>query len=412
MEREGPLKDVRVLDFSWIVAGPQATRILADFGAQVIKVEYEGRIDSIRMGNPTPGTDPGSVNASGLFNNLNRDKLSLNLNVLHPMGLEVAKRLIAVSDVVIENFRNHVMESWGLSYEEMTKIKPDIIYVSLSGFGHTGRDKTYSTWGPTAQALSGLTYMSGLPGQPSAGWGFSYMDHTAGYYGAAAVMLALHHRQQTGEGQYVDISQVETGMVLTGPQTLDYTVNGRPYRRPENPPGNHSTHPAAAPHNAYRCAGEDRWIAISVFNEPQWAALCGAMGNPDWSREERFSSVLARVDHQEELDQRITDWTSLQVARDLTHRLQALGVPAGMVQNARDRVEDDPQLRERNFHHEMDHAEMGKHRFEGLPIHLSKSPGALHHAAPLLGEHTDFVLREVLRMNDAEIAELAENGVF
>ena len=412
MERQGPLQGVRILDFSWIVAGPQATRILADFGAQVIKVEYEGRIDSIRMGNPVPGTPPGSPNASGTFNNLNRDKLSISINVLIPQGLEVIKKLIAVSDVVIENFRAHVLDAWGLSYEEMTKIKPDVIYVSMSGFGHTGRNRAYSTWGPTAQALSGLTFMSGLPGYPSAGWGYSYMDHPAGYYGAAAIMMALHHRQQTGEGQHVDISQVETGMVLTGPQALDYTVNGRPYRRPENPPGNHSTHPAAAPHNAYRCAGEDRWIAISVFNQQQWAALCQAMGNPDWTREERFSNALGRVDHQEALDKLIGHWTAAQDARELTHMLQALGVPAGIVQNARDRVEDDPQLRERDFYQKLDHPELGEHRFDGLPIHLSRTPSVLHHAAPLLGEHTEYVLREVLNLTDDDIVELAENGVF
>ena len=412
MERAGPLTGIRVLDFSWIVAGPQATRILGDFGAEVIRVEYEGRIDSIRMGNPAPGTAPGSVNASGTFNNLNRSKLSMTLNVVHPLGLEVAKRLIAVSDVVIENYRVHVLESWGLTYEEMCKIKPDIIYVSLSGFGHTGRNKEYSTWGPTAQALSGLTYMSGLPGVPSAGWGYSYMDHTAGYYGAAAIMMALHHRQRTGEGQYIDISQVECGMVLAGPEVLDYTVNGRPYRRPGNPPGNRSNHPATAPHNTYRCAGEDRWIAISVFTEEQWAALCRAMGDPHWCREERFASALARVEHQEELDRLIEDWTMQQNPRELTHRLQSFGIPAGMVQNARDKVDDDPQLAARAFYPELDHAELGRKKFEGLPIHLSRSPGAPYQAAPLLGEHTDYVLREILRLSDQEIAELAENAVF
>ena len=412
MERRGPLASVRVLDFSWIVAGPQATRILADFGAEVIRVEYEARVDSIRLGQPAPGTRPGSLNASGLFNNMNRNKLSITLNVVHPKGSELVKRLISVSDVVIENFRAHVMESWGLGYEEMAKLRPDIIYASISGFGHTGRNKSYITWGPTAQAVSGLTYMSGLPDRPSAGWGYSYMDHTAGYYGAAAILMALHHRERTGEGQYIDLSQVECGSVLTGPAVLDYSVNRRPYRRPGNPPGNHSTHPATAPHNTYPCAGEDRWIAISVFDQEQWSALCQVLGDLSWCRQVRFASASARVDHQEELDQKLSAWTSGQDARDLTHRLQAVGVPAGMVQNARDRVEDDPQLRDRGFYQELDHAELGRKKFEAPPVRLSTTPGSLRHASPLLGEHSHYVLHDILGLPDAEIAELAEEAVF
>src|SRR5713226_1117347 len=250
-----PLSGVRIVDFSWIVAGPQATRILADFGAEVIRIEYEGRIDSTRIGMTSPPADPASPNGSGVFNNLNRNKRSATVNLNHPDGLVLIRQLIAVSDAVVENFSSRVMEQKGLSYEAMAAINPGIIYLSLSGFGHTGRDCDYVTWGPTAQALSGLTLMSGLPDAPPAGWGFSYLDHTAGYYGAAALLLALHERNRSGLGQHVDISQVETGMVLAGPVMLDYAVNGRPY---SGAPGNHMTNPSVAPHNSYRCRRDPR----------------------------------------------------------------------------------------------------------------------------------------------------------
>ena len=199
------------------------------------------------------------------------------------MGMEVLKQLIAASDVVVENFSSGVLDSWGLSYEELQKIRPDIIYCSISGFGHSGRDLEFTTWGPTAQALSGLTFMSGLPEHPPAGWGYSYMDHTAGYYGAIAIMMALHHRNRTGEGQHIDISQVEAGIILGGPAVLDFTVNGRRWRRTGMPPGNRAWEPAVAPHNTYPCRGEDRWIAIAVTSDAEWQALIRAMDEPEWT---------------------------------------------------------------------------------------------------------------------------------
>ena len=241
------LEGTRVVDFSWIVAGPTCTRILADFGAEVIRIEYEQTLDYSR--NIPPVIEGASPNMSGTFNNLNRNKLSATLNVMHPKGMGLLHDLIAVSDVVVENYSSSVLERWGLDYESQRRIRPDIIYLSLSGFGHSGPDKSYTTWGPTAQALSGLTMMSGLPGHEPAGWGFSYMDHTAGYYGAMACALAIHHRHRTGEGQWIDLSQVEAGIVLEGTAVLDKTVNGRPYLDGSTPPGNRSPHPAVAPHN-------------------------------------------------------------------------------------------------------------------------------------------------------------------
>jgi benzylsuccinate CoA-transferase BbsF subunit len=401
-----PLAGVRVVDFSWIVAGPQATRILADFGADVIRVEYAGRIDSMRIGMVAPDAPAGSPDASGFFSNFNRNKRSITLNMADPDGLAAIKRLIAVSDVVIENYSARVMEEKGLSYAAMAAINPAIIYISISGFGHKGRDSSYVTWGPTAQAVSGLTHMSGLPGLPAAGWGFSYLDHSAGYYGALALLMALHARNATGRGQYIDLAQIETGMVQAGPQILDRSVNGRPYRRPDNPPGNRSPYPALAPHNSYPCRGEDRWIAIVCETEAQWAALVAAMESPAWATEERFATNAARVANQDALDASLSGWTRGFAPHDLMLLLQARGVPAGAVQRAQDVQDSDPQLAARGFYTAADHAVLGRHRFEGVPFAMSRSRWRVAHGAPLFGAHNEAVLGDLLGYDADETTNL------
>ncbi len=412
MTKPGPLEGVRVVDFTHIVAGPQCTRALADLGAEVIRVEHEQAIDTFRNGPPFVGGEPG-INRGGSFNNFNRNKLSVSINAHHPLGLDLIKRLIAISDVVVENFSARVMDRWGLSYEEQRKVKPDIIYASITGFGHNGRLADYSTWGPTAQALSGLTLMSGLPGERPAGWGYSFLDHTAGYYAAIAVLMALHHRNRTGEGQWLDLSQVETGMVLAGPATLDYTVNGRPYRRPGNPPGNRSAHPRVAPHNTYRCAGDDRWCAISVFTEDEWTRFRDAIDDPDWARDPRFADNAGRIANEDELDRLIEGWTTERTPEDVMHRLQRAGVTAGAVQTNADKAERDPQLRARNFFPEAPHREADEtHRFEGFPVQFSRTEASVRQAAPPLGADGAYVLQTLLGLSDDEVAELAEEAAL
>ncbi len=406
-----PLQGIRVCDLTWIIAGPTATRVLADFGAEVIRIEHEQAVDAIRLGRPIVGERP-TLNNSGFFNYINRNKKSVLLNVRHPDGMDVLKKLIAVSDVVVENFSSGIMDSWGLGYDELRKIREDIVYCSVSGFGHSGRNKDYTTWGPTAQALSGLSFMSGLPGKTPAGWGYSFMDHTAGYYAANAIMMALYHRTKTGEGQYIDMSQVEGGMVLTGPAVLDYTVNGRSWRRPGMPPGNRAWEPAVAPHNAYRCTGDDRWIAIAVTNDAEWQALVRAMGEPDWATDERFATNAGRLEHQDDLDAHIALWTESRNDYDVMNMLQAAGVRAGAVQKASDRFERDPQLTAREWWHRLPHAELGESDYDGVTPRLSETPGALRTSSPLLGSHTHDVMREVIGLSDEEIVELEVAGVF
>lgn len=406
-----PLEGVRVCDLTWIIAGPTATRVLADFGAEVIRVEHQQAIDPIRLGRPIVGDSP-TLNNSGFFNYFNRNKKSMLLNARHPEGMGVLRKLVAASDVLVENFSSRIMDSWGLGWDELRAINPRLIYCSISGFGHSGRDMDFTTWGPTAQALSGLTLMSGLPGKPPAGWGYSYMDHTAGYSGAIAILAALHHRNLTGEGQYIDCSQVEAGIVLTGPAVLDRTVNGRTWRREGLPPGNRAWEPAVAPHNTYACAGDDRWLAIAVMSEAEWEALVRAMDEPPWAREKRFATNAGRLANQDELDARIEVWTSELEDYEAMAILQAAGVRAGVCQKPSDRVERDPQFKATGWWQILPHGELGEFRFDGVTPALAGTPGTLRNSSPLLGQDTHGVLSNVLGMTDEEIASLEEQGVL
>ena len=408
----GPLSGVRVLDLTWFLVGPQATRILSAFGAEVILIERPDSWGGFRNAGANP-----SPNMSGLFNHGNTNKLGITLNVRHPSGYDILLRLIKKSDVVIENFSTGVLETWGLNYREMARVKPDIIYVSISGFGHTGPEAGYVAFAPTAQALSGLTLTSGMPGRPPAGWGFSYMDHTGGYFGAMAVLNALHYRNRTGKGQRIDLSMLETAITQTGPYVLDFQVNGRRTRRPDFPPGNRATYPRVAPHNVYRCAGHDRagqdeWCAIACFSEDQWHALSRVMGQPQVADDPRFSTNLSRLEHQDELDATIGAWAASLGKYDVMYQLQARGVPAGAVQNGEDRVEKDSQLKARGLFIEMTHAELGPHLAETLPMHFSRSACQFERPSPLWGQHTEEVLKRLLEMSDSEIKGLRAEGVI
>lgn len=400
-----PLEGIRVCDFTWIVAGPQATRILADLGAEVIKVENESYLDSMRLGLQIDPEHP-SINGSGFHSNFNRNKLGISANVHHPDGREVIERLIAKSDIVVENFSAGAFARMGFSYERLQELKPDIIYVSISGFGHVGRDSSFTTWGPTAQAISGATFMSGLPDEPPAGWGFSYLDHTAGYYGAIAMLMALYHHQTTGEGQHVDMSQIETGMVLGGVPMLDYQVNGRHYV----PIGNRSRNPSLAPHNMYRCApagdNNDQWIAIVCESEDQWITLCDVLSIEHLANDLRFATNDLRIESQDKLDVEITNQTRNWGQRDLMYSLQAAGVPAGAAQNIEDKMEHDPQLRDRNFYQTAPHTELGTRRFEGFPAQFSRARWRMERGAPKYGEDTVRVLTELLEFSPDEVTRM------
>ncbi len=392
MTNKPVLHNIRILDFSWVLAGPYATRILADFGAEVIKVqplqpEAEDKF------------------SRGYYNTWNRNKLGITLNLNKPPGIALAKRLVGISDAVVENFTPRVMANWGLDYPDLKKVKPDLIMLSMSTMGQTGPWRDYVGFGPTVQAFSGITHLTSFPGKPPVGLGYSYADHIASLMACLALLGAMEYRQRTGEGQYIDVSQVEAMSSLLGSAILDYTLNGREVE----PVGNSSTR--AAPHGVYRCQGDDRWCAIAVFSDEEWQGFKRALGTPPWIEDERFATLSGRVKNAEELDRLVEVWTRERTAEEVMALLQEQGVAAGVVQDAGD-LASDPQLKARGFFIELDHPELGKTISDATPIKLADTPARYVRAAPVQGQDNDYVYKQLLGLNEDEIAELRGQGVI
>lgn len=417
----GPLAGVRVADFCWVGVGACATRALSDFGAEVIKIEDRRRIDMTRrlplykneraraFGEEDPNPD---VNRGGVFNNYNRNKLSVTINMRSPKGRALVDQLISKSSVVTENFAPGVMERWGLTYPRLRDLCSNVIFGRMSGFGHSGPDANFRSYGPIVQAVCGLSYISGLPGIEPSGWGLSYMDNQAAFFNSAALMMAIYHRNLTGAGSEIDVSAVEVGIKLLGPLLLEVTANGRRTREERFPMGNRLEHPAAAPHGVYPVLGNDRWIAIAVFDETEWTALKSAMGSPAWADDPAFATLESRSQHQEELDRHIAGWTASLEPRGAMDKLQALGVRAAVVQNAEDINELDPQIAERGTFFSLDHPVIGEARFEGTPIKFSTTKQVNWRSGPLLGEDTRYVLTDILGKSDEEVDALEAEGVL
>ena len=401
--------------------GSVATRLLADFGAEVIKVEDRTRIDTPRklplykdedarnFGEEVVGADP---DKGGLFNNYCRNKLGVTINMRSAEGRRLAERLIAASSVVTENFAPGVMERWGLTYERLRELRPDVVYARMSGYGHSGPHAAYRSYGPVVQAVSGLSFISGLPGREPSGWGLSYMDNQAAFYNSAAILMAIRHRMLTGEGTEIDVSAVETGISLLGPVLLEVTVNGRVTRGPRYPTGNRLEHPPAAPHGVYPASGEDRWVAIAVFSDEEWSRFADAIGRPAWTADERFASQQSRWENQDALDEAIAAWTGERDRHEVTKLLQDAGVRAGAVQNAEDLNETDPQLAHRGVFFQMDHPVIGEARFEGVPVRFDGMSADNWRSGPMLGEDNEYVFKELLGLGDDELAELAASGAI
>ena len=392
MTNQAVLHGIRILDFTWVLAGPYATRILADFGAEVIKVqplmpEAQGKFDR------------------GYYNTWNRNKLGINLNLNEPQGVALAKKLVGISDAVAENFTPRVMANWGLDYPSLKKIKPDIIMLSMSTMGQTGPWRDYAGFGPTIHAFSGITYLTSFPGKPPLGLGYSYADHIAGLVACLALLGAMEYRQRTGEGQYIDVSQVEVMSSLLGSAILEHTANGKQVE----PVGNGSTQ--AAPHGVYRCQGDDRWCAIGVFSDDEWQGFQRALGNPLWAEGRRFATLAGRLENADELDRLVEGWTRGHTAEEVMALLQRHGVAAGVVQNASD-LANDPQLRARGFLIELDHPEMGKTISDAIPIRLSDTPARYIRTAPIVGQDNDYVYKQLLGMSEGEVAELREQDIM
>ena len=398
------LEGLKVVDFCWAIAGPIVGFYLAHHGATVIRIESMRRPEIHRVATPYKDSKPG-INRGGLYAASNSNKLGMSLNLSHPKGLEIAKRLVAWSDIVGENFAPGVMERLGLGYGELKKIKPDIIMCSTSNLGQTGPEAIQPGYGMNLVGYSGFTHLTGwpdrMPAQPYA----AYTDFIAPRFLVAAVLAAVDYRRRTGKGQYLDLSQMEAGIHFIAPAILDYTVN----KRVETRDGNRC--PYAAPHGAYPCQGDDRWCAIGVFSDGEWNALCQVMGNPEWTKEATFATLLSRKENEEELNEQLGEWTRNFTAEEVMEKLQAAGVPAGVVKNAAD-IQDDPQLAYRHYFWQLEHPEIGKHYCEAAGFTLSKTPTEIRMPAPLLGQHTEYVCREMLGMSDEEFVDLFNQDVF
>lgn len=380
----GPLAGVRVLDFTWVGAGSFTTKLLADHGADVIKVESRSHLDSLRTSPPFAGGRRDGVERSGYFAERNTSKRSICLNLRTDEGRELARRLAARSDVVANNFRPGVMERFGLGYEDLRAQDPGLIYLSMSMQGADGPHAEYLGYGLTIAALVGLHDLTGLPDRPPCGPGTNYPDHVPNPgHAAFAVLAALRHRRRTGAGQLIDMAQTEPTIAALGPTLLRYLRDGLVERRT----GNH--HAGYVFQGVLPCAGEDRWIAISAEDEAQWRVLCEALGG---------EPTAAR--------------TAGHDAHELMRALQERGVPAAVVQDVADLVERDPQLRHREHWRHLRHPVMGGCLYGAPPFRLSATPGDLHSAAPLLGEHTAAVLDELLDLGEEQIADLEAREIL
>jgi len=401
-ERKQALGGVKVADFSWVIAGPLATKHLADCGAEVVKVETSSRPDILRLYTPYKDGIPG-LNRSGFFAAFNSDKFSIDLNLGDPRGVDIAKRLVVWADVVVENFTPGVMERLGLAYDDMVKLKPDIIMVSAAMQGQTGPYRLHPGFGLMMQALAGFAHITGWPDrEPNSP--MTYIDFIAPWYIVIAVLAALDHRNRTGRGQYIDLSQLETGVHFLAPALLDYAVNGRVQGRV----GNRST--SAAPHGVYRCQGQERWCAIAVATDKEWQGFCKVVGQPTWAREPRFATLQGRMQNVDELDKLVETWTIDRSSEEVMLQMQEAGVSASVVANSED-LHHDPQLKHRGHFWVLDHPEIGPHSYDSPSFRLSKTPIQLRMPTPCLGEHTEYVCTKILGMSDEEFVELLQTGV-
>jgi len=398
-----PLAGIRVIDFGWNITIPLTAKMLAFYGAEVIRIEGKSRPDPIRLAAPFKDGVTG-LNRSGGVNQYNTGKLSLALNLTHPKGVEIVKRLVAWYDIVLENFAGGVMAKMGLGYEELKQVKPDIIMLSSCMMGQTGPYATHPGYGWHLTALSGFFQLTGWPDREPVPPDGPYTDFIAPHFNLLAILAALDYRRRTGEGQYLDLSQYENGVHFLAPLILDYIVNRRVAERM----GNRSD--KAAPHGAYRCRGEDRWCAIAIFTDEEWGSFSRVIGNLAWANDLRFATLAGRKQNEDELERLLEEWTVNYSTEEVMNQLQRAGVAAGVLENGEDLLERDPQLKHRCFFGELDHPEAGKYCTPRPSFILSKCPGELERA-PLIGEHNEYVLKEILGITDEEIAELIIAGV-
>jgi len=402
-------ESLRVLDFTWVGVGPITTKYLADHGATVIHIESVSRPDVLRGVPPFKDAQPG-INRSQFAANFNTSKYGLGLNMTVPQSRELVERIIRrwQPDIVAESFTPKTMRNWGLDYQAVRAIKPDIIYFSTCQMGQTGPYARYAGFGQLAAALAGFYHITGWPDRaPSIPQG-AYADFVNPPNALAAIVAALEFRRRTGKGQQLDLSQFECAAQFLAPVIMDYLANGHAMERQGNQDIDY------APNGVYPCMPEgatESLCAIAVTSDEEWGALCTVMGNPLWTQGDRFSTVAGRKESEQELALLLGKWTANYKAHELMNLLQEAGVPAGVVQNQSD-LWNDPQLTHRGFFQWLDHTECGPMPYDGLQFLLSKSPGALRMPHALVGEHNELILKELIGLTDGEIADLVAQEVL
>ena len=404
----GPLAGVRVVECGEAYAVPHATRLLADMGADVIKVESRVRPDVARVW-PFPNNEPGDAfwNRGAVYHEPNRNKRAITLDLRAAAGVEVFKRLVATADILCENYTPRVMAQFGLGYGDLVAVKPDLIMLSSTGYGHTGPWRDYTAWGFTIEPTAGISEFVGRPDGPPLRTGIAYVDMPAAAVGAYAVLAALRRRRRTGRGQWIDLAQYEVGAGFIGEAVVAASFSGRPATRTGN------RHPAMAPQGVYPCSGEDRWVALTVASDAAWAALCGVLGRAELAEDPRFATAEARLAAQDALDAEISAWTSVRRAEEAAALLRAAGVPAAVAMSNRDLLLD-PHLRERGFFElataDASTGDLGTRPYPGLAARLSGFEGGIRRAAPTLGEDNDEVFAS-LGISAEERAALERDGV-
>ena len=405
MKGKNVFEGLKVADFAWVGVGPQVGRELAEHGATVVRVESHRAPDSLRTFAPHYEFKTG-LDRSMFGICFNTQKYSMSLNLSHPKGPEVARRLVAWADIVTDSFTPGTMAKWGLDYESCRKIKPDIIYFSTCQMGQWGPYANFGGYGFFSAAMAGYSHVTGWPDREPNAMYNNYTDFISPWHLTIAVIGALLHRHKTGEGMYIEQAQYEGGVTFMGPAILDCAVNGRIATRIGN------RDPYKVPHGAYPCLGNDRWIAIAVGSDEEWHALCRVMGDPKWAQDPKFATCLGRKENEDELDRMLGEWTREYNDRELMTLLQVNGVPAGVVQTCEDLVENDPQLKERRHFRRLPHKVMGMRAWNAPAYILSKTPNHIWKAGATLGEDNEFVYKEILGYNDDDIADFLVEGVI
>ena len=399
------LKGIRFVDLTWAGAGPFSTKLFSDFGAEIIKVESASRPDPVRVGGPYRDAIPG-INRSGYFASRNTGKHSFSVNLKNPRSIETIFELIRHADVVSNNFGPGAMDRLGLGYEAVKAVKPDIIYLAMPMYGENGPLANLTGVGMTISAVTGLMWQTGYEGEGPLGPGTHFPDHAANpYHAAFAVVAALRHRRATGRGLKIDLSQVESTLNCMGLSALEYAATGTEQDRL----GNRSAH--HAPHNIFRCAGEDNWCAVAVLDDGQWQSLCEIIGASDLAKDRDLATAKGRLAQADHVEAAVAKWIADKDATDAMMMLQAKGVPAGVVASSRYLMDEDKQLAHRGYWQKVDHPEIGEARFTSPPYLLDGERVELRRP-PLLGEHTDAVLKEILGYAPERIAALRAEGVL